>query len=331
MFEIVGESPQFKRVLELSGKIAKVESLTTVIVGESGTGKEQIARLIHHLSHASTRPFVDVNCGALPETLLESELFGHEKGAFTGAQTQKQGLFEWADGGTIFLDEIVNTSPGFQAKLLKVVENKRFRRVNGLHEIEVSTRIIAATNASLKQAVKTGAFRQDLYYRLNICPIHIPPLRQRGRDSLKLAQHFIRRFNAEYGLNVRIMTEAAKQFVLRYPWPGNVRQLRNTLERAMVVECDDTLDVEHLRVDSLHCDFPPAIQPEERVQSPLRQGHGPDGRAASWEGIERDAIKTALIAACGNVSEAARILHVNRGKLRYRMGKLGIPAFQAQL
>jgi len=302
-----------------------------LIVGESGTGKEEIARLIHHLSHASSRPFVDINCGALPETLLESELFGHEKGAFTGAHNQKQGLFELADGGTIFLDEIGNTSPGLQAKLLKAVENKRFRRVNGIDEIQVSTRVIAATNLNLELAVKEGVFREDLYYRLNVCPVYIPPLRHRGRDCLVLAEHFIQRFNSEYDLHVRGLTRAAARFTLRYPWPGNVRQLKNTLERAVLVECDEWLDVEHMNMESLQGELPPANEPVEKVRSPLSQVHDPGNDGASLDGVERKAIRTALIAACGNVSAAARSLNVNRGKLRYRMGKLGIPAFQPRM
>ncbi len=328
--QIVGDSTPFKKVLDTAEKIAKIKSLTTLIVGESGTGKEEIARLIHKLSHASTQPFVDINCGGLPENLLESELFGHEKGAFTGAEHRKKGLFELAHGGTIFLDEIGNTSPAFQVKLLKAVENKRFRRLNGTDEIEVSARVVAATNLRLDHAVRRGEFREDLYYRLNVCPVYIPPLRERGADVIKLAHFFLRRFNKDYRLKVRGFTTAANQFLLACPWPGNVRQLKNVLERAMLVECDEWVDVKHLRVNSSDVTLPaPALK--RAIANPLDQVQGLAGEGASLAEAEQKAIKSALVEAKGNVSAAARILRINRGKLRYRMDKLGIPAFQAYL
>ncbi|MFQ5770940.1 MAG: sigma 54-interacting transcriptional regulator, partial [bacterium] len=207
--EILGESPQIRKVIATAKKIAKSSSITTLIYGESGTGKELVARLIHNLSNSSNQPFVDINCGAIPETLLESELFGYEKGAFTGAQMRKQGLFELANGGTIFLDEIGNITTTFQIKLLKAVENKRFRRISGMEEIRVSTRIIAATNINLREAADAGKFREDLYYRLNVCQIFIPPLRHRGNDVLILAQHFIDHFNREYDRQVKGLAPSA--------------------------------------------------------------------------------------------------------------------------
>nr|NIS38174.1 AAA domain-containing protein [Candidatus Saccharibacteria bacterium]NIV71550.1 AAA domain-containing protein [Calditrichia bacterium]NIW78965.1 AAA domain-containing protein [Calditrichia bacterium] len=200
---IIGNSPQIKKVIASAKKIAKSSTITTLITGESGTGKELVARLIHGLGTYATQPFMDINCGAIPEKLLESELFGYEKGAFTGADRQKKGLFEMGNGGTIFLDEIGNTTANFQIKLLKAVENKRFRRVGGLEEINISTRIIAATNVDLYEAVKVGKFREDLYYRLNVCQIFVPPLRERGEDAVILAEHFIDHFNRQYNRNVK--------------------------------------------------------------------------------------------------------------------------------
>ncbi len=322
--EVIGRSPAFHKVLDTAEKIAARKTLTILLSGESGTGKEVIARLIHDMSCQPHQPFIDINCGALPETLLESELFGHEKGAFTGASVQKPGLFELANGGTIFLDEISNTSLNLQIKLLKAVETKRFRRVNGVEEVSVSTRIIAATNVPLEQAVREGRFREDLYYRLNVCAIDLPPLRQRGHDCLQLADHFIKRFNNDYELNVVGLTDAARDFLLRYTWPGNIRQLKNTLERAVLVESDEWVDIRHLQIDSLWGDERLQGQSAPSVESPVRV----IADQMTFEDTERFAISSALTEASGNVSEAARLLKINRGKLRYKMSKLGISAFE---
>ncbi len=326
--EIIGESPQIQAVINRAKRIARNSAITTLIIGESGTGKEVVARLIHKLGNTSKRPFVDINCGAIPETLLESELFGHEKGAFTGANTRKQGLFELASGGTIFLDEIGNTSLNFQMKLLKVVENKRFRRVNGLEEITVSTRIIAATNVDLREAVRAGQFREDLYFRLNVYEIRLPPLRQRGHDVLLLAEHFIDFFNRQYQRQVRGLTDSAKRLLMSYRWPGNIRELRNAIERAVLVECDDWIEPQHLMLDT----EPPAVtrEPEparevKTVAIPLdwtELAFPEDG--LSLEEVERHLILAALDKANGNISKAARLLRINRGKLRYRLERLGL-------
>lgn len=325
---IIGESQAIEEALATARKIAKSSSITTLIIGESGTGKDLFARLIHTISSSGNQPFVDINCGAIPETLLESELFGYEKGAFTGAQMRKQGLFELANGGTIFLDEIGNTTANLQMKLLKAVENKRFRRINGVEEIRISTRIIAATNVDLLEAVKMGKFREDLYYRLNVCQIRVPPLRDRGDDILLLAEHFIAHFNREYDRQVRGLTPAAVRRVREYSWPGNVRQLKNAIERAVLVESAEWIDAHHLSIDAERQPF------KQQESFPLKQENPvampeftrfeipPEG--ISLEELERNVILSALEKARGNLSQASRLLKMKRGKLRYRIESMGL-------
>jgi transcriptional regulator with PAS, ATPase and Fis domain len=332
---IIGESPQIKNLIKSTRKIAKSSTITTLIIGESGTGKELVARLVHNLSTYSHQPFVDINCGAIPETLLESELFGYEKGAFTGAQSRKPGLFELAEGGTIFLDEIGNTSANFQAKLLKAVENKRFRRIGGVEEIKISTRIIAATNVDLLDQVKMGKFREDLYYRLNVCQITVPPLRERGKDILVLANHFINHFNREYNRQIKGLTPEAEELMLNYPWPGNVRQLKNAIERAVLIESEEWIDAEDLPINSERerkriaqiQQTPSDAKPDKPVKVLNNNGFTefdiPD-EGIALEKVERDLILSAIKKANGNMSHAARLLKINRGKLRYRLEKLGI-------
>lgn len=326
---IIGESPQIRKVIDTAKKIARTPAVTTLIVGESGTGKELVARLLHQCAGAEPRPFIEVDCGVLPENLLESELFGHERGAFTDARSRKPGLFELANGGTIFLDEIGNTSPSLQMKLLKVVENKVFRRIGGIEEIQVSMRIIAATNFSLQEAVRQGRFREDLFYRLNICHLELPPLRARGDDVLLLAEHFIRQFNEQYSLQIKGLTPAAKQAMLAYPWPGNVRQLRNAIERAMLVESHEYVDAVDLGKeiagsDDAGASLAEAQQPEilsvREVSLPF---HLP-AEGIALETLERQIIMAALQHAGGNVSKASRLLRIQRGKLRYRIQRLGL-------
>ncbi|MFQ6112486.1 MAG: sigma-54 interaction domain-containing protein [bacterium] len=327
--EIIGKSPQIRKVIATAKKIAKSSSITTLIIGESGTGKDLVARLIHNLSTSANQPFVDINCGAIPENLLESELFGHEKGAFTGAHMRKPGLFELANGGTIFLDEIGNTTPSFQIKLLKAVENKRFRRINGVEEIRVSTRIIAATNLDLRNAVQAGRFRKDLYYRLNVCQIYVPPLRERGEDVLILSHYFIDCFNREYHRAVQGLAPPAVEFIQKYPWPGNVRQLKNAIERAVLVECDQWIEAEHLLLDS-EWDRQKPLQGTEHSSQKVTQVQTDFSRfeipaeGIPLEEIERNIILSALERSNGNISQAARLLKINRGKLRYRMERLGV-------
>lgn len=320
---IIGESPQIKRVLSLAEKIAKMPFATTLIVGESGTGKELVARHIHELCADQVRPFIDINCSALPENLLESELFGYEKGAFTDARTRKLGLFELAHDGTIFLDEIANTSPALQSKLLKVVENKAFRRIGGTDEIQVKTRIIAASNVDLQEAVAAGKFREDLFYRLNVCRIELSPLRDRPEDILELAAYFIAQANEQYNLNVRGLTSAARVALLRHHWPGNVRELKNCIERAMLLESDRVIRESDLGL------VPPAAPADAGSPKQVNPGNmlaftefPKDG--IPLEKLEKQIITAALKKAGGNICKAARLLHIQRGKLRYRIERLKI-------
>ncbi|TDI82234.1 MAG: AAA family ATPase [Caldithrix sp.] len=322
--KLIGESLAIKKVVTTAEKIARNPSLTTLITGESGTGKEIVARLVHNAGPSTKQPFVDINCSAIPENLLESELFGYEKGAFTGANNRKQGLFELANGGTIFLDEIGNISTNFQAKLLKVVENKRFRRISGLEEIKVSTRIVAATNVNLDEAVRNGNFREDLYYRLNVYRINLPPLRERGEDSIILAQHFVDHFNQEYDRQIRGLAPSAKKFILNYHWPGNIRELKNAIERAVLVESEEWVEADDLSVDSEQAK-PKASSSENvivtTVDLNLIKFEIPD-EGIPLEEIERNIVLSALEKADGNISKAARLLRINRGKFRYRLERL---------
>lgn len=325
---IIGESIQIQQAISLAVRIAKTSAMTTLITGESGTGKELFAKLIHEASADADKPFVDINCGAIPVNLLESELFGYEKGAFTGADQSKRGLFELAGGGTIFLDEIGNTTPGIQMKLLKAVENKKFRRLNGTVEIDVSGRIIAATNVNLYEEVKQGRFREDFYHRLNVGHVQIPPLREREGDALVLARHFSEKFSMENNINTHGLTPAAEKMITAYHWPGNVRQLRNTIERAILVYSPPQIDVEHLTLDP-QPGFTVTNGPVTgaKKQPKVRLKFNPvniPNEGISLETLERDIILSSIQKAEGNLSKASRLLKINRGKLRYRIDKLNI-------
>lgn len=334
---MIGDSPPFRNLLRIAEKIAKSSAVTTLITGENGTGKELIARYIHEHSANADQPFIDINCGAIPESLLESELFGHERGSFTGAISEKKGLFELASGGTVFLDEIANTSLNFQSKLLKVVETKRFRRVGGLHEISVSTRIVAATNIDLQEAVKSGRFREDLYYRLNIGQISVPPLRERGDDVLLLANYFLEACNHDFGRDIKGIRPEALQMIRNYVWPGNARQLRNTIERAVLIESEEWVEVNDLNLEPLSISSPVAEHDQTHDHSPQRRSSEISyqlpkdvnhfrfpTKGIPLEELERGIIRSALDKAGGNLSHAARLLKITRGKLRYRLEKLGI-------
>ncbi|MCA9731223.1 MAG: sigma-54-dependent Fis family transcriptional regulator [Deferribacteres bacterium] len=325
---IIGESPEINEAIDLAIRIAKTTSLTTLVTGESGTGKELFAKLIHNSSDDAEKPFIDINCGAIPVNLLESELFGYEKGAFTGADQSKRGLFELANGGTIFLDEIGTTTYGIQAKLLKAVENKKFRRLNGTEEITISSRIIAATNVNLYEEVQNGRFREDLYHRLNIGHIRIPPLRHRKGDALILATYFIKLFTNEYDRRTLGLTPAAEKLIKEYAWPGNVRQLRNAVERAILVYNPEYIDREHLVLDpqqSTEKEPPVNDFVVQYREAPLQFNHIEiPNEGISLETFERDIILSAIKKANGNLSHAARLLKINRGKLRYRIERLQI-------
>jgi transcriptional regulator with PAS, ATPase and Fis domain len=323
---IIGESPAIIEVKDTAGKLANNQYFTTLIVGENGTGKELVAKLIHCGSSNSDRPFIDINCGAIPESLLESELFGHEKGAFTGAHAMKKGLFELAEGGSVFLDEIGNMPLNLQSKVLKTVETKRIRRIGGLKEINITARIIAATNVDLLEAVKKGQFREDLYYRLNVGHIKVPPLRDRADDVLLLAQYFIDNYSKQKGQEIKGLTPAAREIIKEYSWPGNIRELQNTIARVVLLETDEWISAENLNLDistiMQTVDKSKALESKTR-NSPLDDFKMPT-KGIALEELERNIINSALEKASGNLSHAARLLKISRGKLRYRLEKLGI-------
>jgi two-component system response regulator AtoC len=316
---IIGKSEEMLKIGELVKKVAKSDATTILLQGESGTGKDLVAKVIHYESRRVDRPFMDINCTALPETLIESELFGFEKGAFTDAKQMKKGLFELSDGGTVFLDEIADIKLSTQAKLLKVIENKTFKRVGGIKDISVDLRIIAATNKNLAEEVKNDNFREDLYYRLKVIPIVLPPLRERRDDILLLARHFIEEFNRECKKSVKgISRETAKAFV-NYPWAGNIRELRNVIERAMILENDDYILPEHLPVELLSFDSRHKGTEVAPISIP------PGG--LDIEEVEKELIRQALDLAKWNQTRAARLLNLTRDALRYRMQKFGfLPA-----
>jgi two-component system, NtrC family, response regulator AtoC len=299
-------------VARLSGS----DTTTVLIEGESGAGKEMVARAIHFESARADRPFMQVNCAALPEHLLESELFGHERGAFTDAHTQKRGLFESAEGGSVMLDEIGDLPPGGQAKLLRLLENKTFRRVGGVAELRADVRVIAATNVDLEERVSEGRFRADLFFRLNVVRLVVPSLRERPDDVPSLTAHFIARFNQEQGRNVRGVSPAAMALLQAYPWPGNIRELRNVIERAFILHAGpDEIRPEHLTPEVRRAQAP---RPKERPSSPVE----PQGLVL--DDVERRLITEAMERCSGNQSKAARLLGVSRDTLRYRLKKHGL-------
>jgi DNA-binding NtrC family response regulator len=296
---IVAGHPSMVRVFELAQRVAATHA-TVLISGESGTGKEILARVIHDNSSRAERVFVAVNCAALSPTLIESELFGHEKGAFTGASAQHAGRFERAHGGTLFLDEIGELDANLQTKLLRVLQERTFERVGGTRQIAVDVRLIAATNRDLKAAVKDGRFRQDLFYRISAFPIDLPPLRERGSDISKLARHFLARSARELGKPAPALSAEAEALLMGYGWPGNVRELENMMERAAIL-CEDEVRAEHLSIS------------EEAPSRPVR-----------FRDIERKAIEMALADHAGNRTQAARQLGISLRTLQYRLKEYGI-------
>ena len=316
---IIGRSEQMMKIFDLVRKVARSDATTILLQGESGTGKDLIAKVIHYESGRVDRPFMDINCTALPETLIESELFGFEKGAFTDAKQMKKGLFELADGGTVFLDEIADMKLSTQAKLLKIIENKTFKRIGGVKDISVDLRIVAATNKTLSEEVKNDNFREDLYYRLKVIPIVLPPLRERRDDILILAKYFVDEFNREFKKSVKgISKETAKAFG-NYPWPGNIRELRNVIERAMILENEEYILPEHLPGELLSFDSRNKGADAASISIP------PGG--LDIEEVEKELIRQALDQAKWNQTKAARLLNLTRDALRYRMQKFGfLPA-----
>jgi two-component system, NtrC family, response regulator AtoC len=319
-YNIIGKSRAIQSVLDMITKIAQSDASTVLIQGESGTGKELVARAVHMNSARAEKPFMAINCAALPENLLESELLGHEKGAFTDAKAQKKGLLELADGGSVFLDEIGDMAYAMQAKLLRILEDRTFKRVGGVKDIHVDVRIISATNQDVKKLMDSGGFRKDLYYRLQVVPIYLPPLRDRKEDILPLAKYFIESFNMEFHKNVREISEKAREFLVRYDWPGNVRELKNVIERAMILENEDILLLEHLPIELVSGSMPTAavstLSPEIGFSFPN------DGM--SLEKVEEELVKQALAVSGGNQSKAADMLGVQRDAFRRRMKKFGL-------
>ena len=314
---IVGTSAAMDQVRTMVGRLATSEATTVLIEGESGSGKEVVARAIHYQSARGDRPFLQVNCAALPEHLLESELFGHERGAFTDAHAQKRGLFESADGGSVMLDEIGDLPPGGQAKLLRLLENKTFRRVGGVQELRADVRVIAATNVDLEERVGEGRFRADLFFRLNVVRIAVPPLREHVDDVATLAAHFIARFNQDMKRQVKGVSAPAMEILKGYHWPGNVRELRNVIERAFILHAGaDELRPEHLTPELRRAGPPP--KRSEKLVPPVSE----DGLVL--DDVERKLIAEAMERASGNQSKAARLLGVSRDTLRYRLKKHGM-------
>jgi len=300
---VIGTSPQWLSILKRATQVAATQT-TTCLQGESGTGKEVVARFIHGVSSHRRGPFVAINCAALPETLLESELFGFERGAFTGAQQSKPGQIELASGGVLFLDEVTEMPLTAQAKFLRVLQEREFIRLGGSRPVKVSMRVIAATNQDLRRAVAQGRFRDDLYYRINVFEIGIPPLRERGLDVLLLAQHFLEELARTNGGPVVELTPRAQDALLAYHWPGNVRELRNVLERAAIVCEGPVIDTEHLSVAG----------PEE----------APSAGSTNLGTLERHAIEQAMRDLAGNKKRAAQRLGISRTQLYCRLRKYGL-------
>jgi len=314
--EMVGSSPALLQVYRQVREVAKHESATVLITGESGTGKELVARAVHNMSPRKEKPFVEINCGSLPFNLLETELFGHEKGAFTDAKSRKTGLLEEANGGTIFLDEIGEMDLTLQVKLLRVLEDRKIRRLGGTRSIDIDVRIIAATNRDIKNAIEEKTFREDLYYRLNVFPIQIPPLRERREDVPPLLDHFLKRFNREFHKNVLEVSREALDLLVRYSWPGNVRELRNMVERICIMHSESVIKPEFLPSE-IFGDGP------SRDVAPFSYEIPPEGILLEEivGDIEKELIGRAILITGGNVAKTARLLNVPRGTLRYKLEK----------
>ncbi len=314
--EIVGDSPAMRRVFELLRRLEDADAPTVLILGESGTGKDLVARAIHRRSRRADEPFLEIDCTGLSDELIQSELFGHERGAFTDAKNRKLGLFEVASRGTIFLDEIGELSMVTQSKLLRALENRRFKRVGGTVDVELQARIIAATNRDLASEVDAGRFRKDLFYRLNVIPVEVPPLRDRAGDVPLLVHHFVKKLSRDLGRDLHGIDAAAVARLAAYDWPGNIRELRNVLERAVILARGTTLTP---------ADLPAEVGAATGGERPQVGGRFllPDS-GIDLSGLERDLVLQALERSGGNQSEAARLLGIGRFALRYRMEKMGL-------
>ncbi len=328
---VVSVSPKMTELMNFVRKVASSEATTILIQGESGTGKDLIAKAIHYESSRHEKPFVAINCSAIPETLMEAELFGHEKGAFTDAKQMKKGLFEAADGGTLFLDEIGELSPLLQAKLLRVLEDQVIRRVGGIKDMQVDVRVIAASNRDLEKAVRDGQFRQDLYYRLAIIAIFIPPLRDRKEDILPLVDFFIDRYNRRFKKSIRGVTDDTRRLILTHNWPGNVRELKNTIERGMILEEEPFLRPVYLPFSVGESGGRTVFErtsPSDGGQTlpngrTLPRLYIPEG-GTSLEEVEHHMVELAMRQANGNQTHAAKLLDISRDALRYKLKKFGL-------
>jgi two-component system, NtrC family, response regulator AtoC len=317
---IIGISDHAHDVREVIKKIAVSEASTILVQGESGTGKDLVAHAIHYESSRRDGPFFAINCAAIPENLMESELFGHEKGAFTDARTMKRGMFEMADGGTLLLDEISEMTLGMQAKLLRVLEGQSFRRVGGVKNINVDVRVVVASNRNLEDAVRASRFRQDLYFRLAIIPMHLRPLREHKEDIPPLLGHFISHYNQKFRKNIQGLTKEAEELLMHYDWPGNIRELKNAIERVMILADGNRVAAKYL---------PIRISEGGMLLAPVRDGNAngeirlPIGGLSLFN-VEKELISQALNQARGNKTAASRLLHITRDTLRYKVKKYNL-------
>ncbi len=314
--EVIAESTAMRDVLNFVWRVAASEATTILLEGDNGTGKDLVAKTLHYQSVRQAEPFISINCAAIPETLLESELFGYEKGAFTDARSQKRGIFELADKGTLFLDEIGEIPLMLQAKLLRVLEEQSFRRLGGLKDIQLDLRVVAATNKNLREAVKEGAFRQDLYFRLNVIQILIPPLSDRTDDILPLTRFFIEHYNRKFKRNIEGVDDEAAKLLLSHDWPGNVRELRNAIERAMILEESALITPPSLPI-AISC-------PDTSMPAGASAAAAMPADGLSLEENERSLLARALEKTNGNQTQAARLLRITRDTLRYKMKKFNL-------
>jgi DNA-binding NtrC family response regulator len=321
---LLGQSPAILAVMDQVRQVAELDETPPVLItGETGTGKGLVARSLHQLSRRSGKPFIDVNCTALPANLMEAELFGHERGAFTDAKESKLGLFEAAEGGFIFLDEVGDLELSLQGKLLRAIEERMVRRVGGIRDRRIDVRILAATNRNLERQVQQNLFRGDLYFRLAVILLHLPPLRERGGDIGLLAEHFLRRFSSKYGKGTRRIDDRARQALMDYPWPGNVRELSHVIERAVLWSRNHILTVDDLSLSapvqaSGDVDGAAAVSPQE---TPVPPAEPPGSDLTQWE---RSLIERAMRESGGNQTKAAQRLGITRDTLRYRLKKFGL-------
>ena len=317
---IIGESDMMKHIISLAKKIARTPTTNILLLGESGTGKDYFAKAIHNESDRADKPFVTINCSSLPETLMESELFGHEQGAFTDAKKQKKGLFEFAEGGTVFLDEIAELNASTQVKLLGVLENRKIRRLGGNNDIPVDIRIIAATNKDLLKAIREKAFREDLYYRLKVFQITLPPLRERMEDVPFLTDHYISIFKRQFRKCIKSADPEVVKLMTSYNWPGNVRELRNVIERAVILETDTILHPESLPQEISGSFYSRAKQDPVALSSNSKQSPVTEGNLSLYE-IEKQTLIQALEKTGHNQTRAAKLLGITRDTLRYKIKK----------